>query len=252
MPIYIFVDIVLRLPIGRQIIYTYEGELLFDASLSLVKASYDIKFYTSANWDKDTHSPLDASKVYEEMKTEIKDIVFGEREKVNKDNSSIEVDDYFVASIEGKPVLSGMSGQDADDKPSYVVGDAPSLSSETKYVPATALNFSNLALTGCNDETALEEDWRTEKTVFTKEGTFTLFFGDVVNPELVSVSVTVLPKPKTIPYFYSNGSSFDYSSANGSKVTFDYETKTAGIEIYLDQGPDGVAFGFLLWFGGPF
>ena len=91
----------LRLPIGRQIIYTYEGEFLFDASLALVKASSDIKFYTSANWDKDTHSPLDASKVYEEMKTEVKDIVFGEREKVNNDNSSIEVDDYFVASIKG-------------------------------------------------------------------------------------------------------------------------------------------------------
>ena len=91
----------LRLPIGWQIIYTYEGEFLFDASLALVKASSDIKFYTSANWDKDTHSPLDASKVYEEMKTEVKDIVFGEREKVNNDNSSIEVDDYFVASIKG-------------------------------------------------------------------------------------------------------------------------------------------------------
>ncbi len=232
--------------------YVYAGEFVFDSSLTLVKASSDVKFYTVANWDAEGHKPVDSSKVYEEMKTEVKDIVFGTPSTVTKENSSIEVDDYFVSSIEGEPVLSGMTGKDSSGNPAFVVGDAPELSSETKFVPATALNFGSLVLTGCSDETALEEDWWTEKTVFTKEGTFTLYFGDVVNTKLVSTTVMVLPKPKTVPYFYANGSSFDYSSENGTEVGFDYETKSASIELYLDQGSDSVAFDFYYELSAPY
>ena len=232
--------------------YVYAGEFVFDSSLTLVKASSDVKFYTVANWDAEGHKPVDSSKVYEEMKTEVKDIVFGTPSTVTKENSSIEVDDYFVSSIEGEPVLSGMTGKDSSGNPAFVVGDAPSLSTDTKYRPTSALNFTGLALTSCSDETALEEDWWTEKTVFAKEGTFTLYFGDVVNPKLVSATVTVLPKPKTVPYFYANGSSFDSSSKNGTEVGFDYETKSASIELYLDQGADSVAFDFYYGLSAPY
>ena len=232
--------------------YIYAGEFVFDSSLSLVKASSDVKFYAIANWDADGHKPVDSSKVYEEMRTVVKDIVFGTPITITKENSSIKVDDYFVASIEGTPVLSGMTGKDSSGNPSFVVGDAPELSSETKFLPATALNFAGLALTSCSDETAMEEDWMTEKMVFTKEGTFNLYYGDVVNPKLVSATVTVLPKPKTVPYFYANGSSFDSSSKNGTEVGFDYETKSASIELYLDQGTDSVAFDFYYGLRAPY
>ncbi len=232
--------------------YIYAGEFVFDSSLTLVKASSDVKFYTVANWDAEGHKPVDSSKVYEEMKTEVKDIVFGTPSTVTKENSSIEVDDYFVSSIEGEPVLSGMTGKDSSGNPAFVVGDAPSLSTDTKYLPISALNFTGLALTSCSDETALEEDRWTEKTVFTKEGTFTLYFGDVVNPKLVSVTVTVLPKPKTVPYFWTSSSTFKTVSEKGNEVSFDSENDLNSITIYLDEGADRLTYDFCNSYESPY
>ena len=129
-----------------------------------------------------------------------------------------------------------------DGKPIFQIGDKPSINwEESTYIPSTAGNSSNITLTGASDPEALikEYDWSSTADTLNKAGTFTLYFGDVVEPRLVEVEVEVQERAPVVPYFTSKWP-FAYETGNGVMTESDYENEITNVSLPLPSGPDTI------------
>lgn len=164
---------------------------------------------------------------------------------------------YYVSGVEGAAALSGQSGEE-NGKPVFLTGDAPTLSSSTVLLPATALNKDEISITKAVDsatgeeveDALVEDEYGWEPASFGKAGTYDLYFGDTVDPEIFAVeNVVVKDREPVAPIFSKNGT-FSYSSANGHSV--DYSGTGSEVSIPLSDKSDTVYLTFAYGEEGPF
>lgn len=196
-----------------------------------------------ASWDYENHAVATGGTSYTGT-VMASDIVYGEIPAADPEAPLLEdLDSYYVTGIEGTPVLEGQSGYDDLGAAVFQVGDTPSLSYDTVFSPTTALNGRSIELTGASDPEALAEpadSW--SGYTFAKAGTFDLYFGDVIEPQLIVVEdVVVQDRGASIPLFPMM-SQFASTTANGATVTSntDWSTMETTNTVTLPLGGDTV------------
>ena len=194
-----------------------------------------------ASWDYENHAVATGGTSYTGT-VMASDIVYGEIPAADPEAPLLEdIDSYYVSGIEGTPVLEGQSGYDDLGAAVFQVGDTPSLSYDTVFSPSTALNGRSIELTGASDPEALAEpadSW--SGPTFAKAGTFDLYFGDAVNPQLIVVEdVVVQDRGASIPLFPMTNQ-FASTTANGATVTSntDWGTMETTNTVTLPLGGD--------------
>lgn len=194
-----------------------------------------------SSWDYETHAVATGGTSYTAT-IMAHDIIYGEAPATDDDAPLLDnLDDFYVTGIDGTPSLIGQSGYDDLGEPIFQVGDAPSLSYDTVFAPSTALNTRSIGLTGASDPDALAEpadSW--SGYTFAKAGTFDLYFGDAVNPQLIVVEdVTVQDRGASIPLFPMQNQ-FSSTTANGATVTSttDWSTLETSASVSLPLGTD--------------
>ena len=194
-----------------------------------------------ASWDYEKHAVATGGTSYTGT-VMASDIVYGEIPATDPEAPLLEdLDSYYVSGIEGTPVLEGQSGYDDLGAAVFQVGDTPTLSYDTVFSPSTALNGRSIELTGASDPEALAEpadSW--SGYTFAKAGTFDLYFGDVIDPQLIVVEdVVVQDRGASIPLFFMTNP-FASTTANGATVTSttDWNTMETTNAVTLPLGGD--------------
>lgn len=194
-----------------------------------------------ASWNYETHAIVTGGTSYTNTVMAY-DIVYGEAPATDEKAPLLEnLEDFYVSGIEGAPSLTGQSGYDDLGEPIFQTGDSPSLSYDTVFAPATALNGRSIGLTGASDPEALApaaDSW--SGPTFAKAGTFDLYFGDAVEPELIVIEdVTVQERGASIPLFPMQNQ-FSSTTANGAAVTSttDWSTMETSASVTLPLGAD--------------
>lgn len=221
--------------------YAYEGTLSFDGELTLVKVVGTVSLYANTDWDATAGAPIADAEPKGATTITVDEIDYTAPITTTEANSIIgDISAYYIEEV--NPVtLSGQSGL-KEGKPIFQVGDKPSINwEESTYLPATAGNSSNITITGASDPEALvkEYSWSSTADTLNKAGTFTLYFGDAVQPRLVEVEVEVQERAPVVPYF-SSVYPFAYETGNGIAVEPDYENEITNVSLPLPSGPDTI------------
>ena len=221
--------------------YTYEGVLSFDAELTLVKVVGTISLYANADWDAAAGAPVADAEPEGATTVTVDEIDYTAPIDTTEATSIIgDINAYYIEEV-NPAILSGQSGI-KDGKPIFQIGDKPSINwEESTYLPSTAGNSSNITLTGASDPEALtkEYNWSSTADTLNKAGTFTLYFGDVVEPRLVEVEVEVQERAPVVPYFTTKWP-FAYETGNGVMTESDYENEITNVSLPLPSGPDTI------------
>ncbi len=242
--------------------YSYSAEFTFDDQLALVSLFSQEKYAAPADWDYEKHAPS-ADLKSQEIGTNVIDIEDGDIDyaatpATDSDRPILSnLASYYVSGVEGTATLSGQSGEE-NGKPVFLTGDAPTLSSSTVLLPATALNKDEISITKVVDsatgeeveDALVEDEYGWEPASFAKAGTYDLYFGDTVDPEIFAVeNVVVKDREPVAPIFSKNGT-FYHSSANGHSV--DYSGTGSEVSIPLSDKSDTVYLTFAYGEEGPF
>lgn len=242
--------------------YSYSAEFTFDDQLALVSLFSQEKYVAPADWDYEKHAPS-ADLKSQEIGTNVIDIEDGDIDyaATPATDSSHPIlstlASYYVSGVEGTATLSGQSGEE-NGKPVFLTGDAPALSSSTVLLPATALNKDEISITKVVDsatgeeveDALIEDEYGWEPASFAKAGTYDLYFGDTVDPEIFAVeNVVVKDREPVAPIFSKNGT-FYYSSANGHSVN--YSGTGSEVSIPLSDESDTIYLTFAYGEEGPF
>lgn len=187
----------------QSTVYTLIANLNED--VKLISGTLTTEKYASSNWDSEKHEPISKTKVSSKTKCSLDGVEYGEPLPTSN-KTMIDLSKYFVESLNSNIVItnfvtdptSGMAvyseantvfpNQPLDCPVDYIVENG-------LYSPATALDVSNLYITGASKEGFLSLDgygWVVNGEVGDKA---TVYIGNCFNDKLGEVEVEIVKSP---------------------------------------------------------
>jgi hypothetical protein len=226
----------------------------FDENIKLISGSLTTEKYAKSNWDSEKHEPISKTKISSKTKCTLDGVEYGEPLPTSK-KTMIDLSKYFVESLNSNIVVTNfvtdpMSGMAVYSEPNTVFPNQPLdcpvdyIIENGLYAPSTALDVSNLYITGASKEGFLSLDgygWVVSGEIGDKA---TIYIGNCFNDKLGEVEIEIVKSPiANNPMINPSirvveGEGYDYSD-NGSLPTLeisDMNTIVMSIGTY-NPGP---------------
>lgn len=246
----------------------YQFIVSFDYDLKLISGVLNTTKYSSDDWDKTNHIPLEDALFTSKSKVSLDGVEYGEPlETTNK--TMIDLSSYFIETLNSSLItINNSATNPVTGMPVYSEAntvypkqpiDCPvDLIKENKaFAPATALDVNSLYITGVSKEgflTADEFGWNVTGNI---DDTAKVYIGNAFNPVLAEIEVTIVKNPiknKTVigsnVFFVTDSETGNYTyNAGGVRPTLICKEKNTIILAVAthNEGPfDEITVGFHL------
>lgn len=177
----------------------------FDENVKLTSGTLTTEKYANSNWDSEKHEPISKTKVSGKTKCSLDGVEYGEPLPTS-DKTMVDLSKYFVESLNSNIVITNfvndpMTGMSVYSEPNTVYPNQPIdcpvdyIIENGLYTPSTALDVSNLYITGASKEGFLSLDgygWVVSGEIGEKA---TIYIGNCFNDKLGEIEVEIVESP---------------------------------------------------------